>query len=119
MTHVVYDITGCSPLDRLTGRELMDAMRQTAYHLGCTPRGELVESFEPFGHTCVLVLSESHITVSTWPEIGLTHIDVFTCRADAAPGEAIKPLLELLGGQITHTQRVPRLAPDWCAGRSQ
>jgi len=59
----------------------------------------------------VLILAESHITVSTWPEHQLAHIDVFTCRADSEPGRAIQPILDLLTGQITHTQNVPRTPP--------
>lgn len=64
------------------------------------------------GTTCVLILAESHITVSTWPEHQLAHIDVFTFRADTDPGHAIEPILTALGGQITRTQTVPRLAPS-------
>lgn len=63
-------------------------MRQTAHRLGCTPRISLIDPFEPFGHTCVLVLSESHITVATWPESGLAHVDV----QDDAPAGAIHHL---------------------------
>ena len=59
----------------------------------------------------MLILAESHITVSTWPEHELAHIDVFTCRADTTPGHAIQPILDLLAGQVTHTQNVPRTPP--------
>ncbi|MFF4621767.1 S-adenosylmethionine decarboxylase [Nonomuraea jabiensis] len=66
----------------------------------------------PHGATCVLVLTESHIIVSTWPECGIAHIEVFTCRAIVEPSEAIGPLLAALGGQIAHSQHVPCLLPE-------
>jgi S-adenosylmethionine decarboxylase proenzyme len=110
MIHVVYDVTGCDRIDVST-EQIMTAMRQTAETLGCTIRAQLIEPFQPHGATCVLVLAESHITVSTWPEHGLAHIDVFTCRALVDPDQAIRPVLDTLGGQIANAQQVPRLSP--------
>ena len=90
----------------------MTAMRHTAQRLGCTVRAQLIEPFQPHGATCVLVLAESHITVSTWPEYPLAHSDVFTCRADTDPRQAIEPIIDVLAGQITRSQAVPRLSPS-------
>jgi S-adenosylmethionine/arginine decarboxylase-like enzyme len=56
-------------------------------------------------------LAESHITVSTWPEHQLAHIDVFTCRADIDPEQAIEPILKVLEGQIARSQAIARLWP--------
>ncbi|WP_433358686.1 adenosylmethionine decarboxylase [Streptosporangium sp. CA-115845] len=110
MIHAIYDLTGCDLVD-ISGEQIMTAMRQSAVRLGCTVRTQLIDPFQPHGATCVLVLAESHLLVSTWPECGLAHIDVFTCRAVIDPREAVIPLLNLLGGQVTQTQHVPRLAP--------
>ncbi len=111
MIHAVYDVTGCTA--DLAAEPLLSAMRATAALLGATIRRELAEPFQPHGLTCVLVLAESHLTVSTWPEHHLAHIDVFTCRADTDPDTAIHPILTALGGDTPSvvTQRVPRAAP--------
>ena len=111
MIHAVFDITRCQHSDA-AAEQIMTAMRQTAERLGCTVRAQLIEPFQPHGATCVLVLAESHITVSTWPEHQLAHIDVFTCRADLDPRQAIEPILNVLDGQITRSQAVPRLSPN-------
>lgn len=110
MIHAVFDVTDCTHPDA-PAEQIMTAMRHTAQALGCTIRAQLIEPFQPHGATCILVLAESHITVSTWPEHHLAHVDVFTCRAATDPAEAIKPLLKVLGGRVTHTQHVPRLSP--------
>lgn len=89
----------------------MIAMRQTADRLGCTTRAQVIEPFQPRGATCVLILAESHIAVSTWPEHQLAHVDVFTCCADNEPGHAIQPILDLLAGQVTNVQDVLRTPP--------
>src|SRR6266700_2928983 len=79
---------------------------------GLHRRAQPIEPFQPHGATCVLILAESHITVSTWPEHRLAHIDVFTCRADTDPRQAIEPILSVLGGQVTRSQAVPQLSPN-------
>jgi S-adenosylmethionine decarboxylase len=110
MIHAIFDVTGCGHADAAP-EAIMSAMRCTAGRLGCTTRSQVIEPFQPHGATCVLILAESHITVSTWPEHQLAHIDVFTCRADSTPGQAIQPILNLLAGQVTHAQNVPRTPP--------
>lgn len=112
MIHAVYDLTGCTDPEPA---ELLEAMRETVCLLGCTILGELPVRFQPHGTTCVLVLGESHLTVSTWPEHGLAHLDVFTCRADTNPDEAIDPIVAALGAATVHPRRIPRLGPPLSA----
>ena len=35
--------------------------------------------FHPRGITLAFILSESHLLVHTWPELGVIHIDLVTC----------------------------------------
>lgn len=39
--------------------------------------GEVYHNFTPGGFTAVICLSESHISVHTWPEHGLVNLDVY------------------------------------------
>lgn len=111
MIHTVFDCTECQGI-HTPPQEIMRAMRETAHRLGATPRSELIEPFQPHGATCVLILAESHITVSTWPEASLAHIDIFTCRADVPTKDAIDPLLAVLGGKVALSSDVTRLTPE-------
>ena len=38
--------------------------------------------FEPQGVSAVYLLSESHLSVHTWPEYGYVALDIFTCGDD-------------------------------------
>jgi S-adenosylmethionine decarboxylase len=105
--HAVYDVIDCTTPDPEPA-DLLQAMRATVHRLGCTVLGELPVLFQPHGATCVLVLAESHLTVSTWPEHQLAHVDLFTCRADTDPEHAIAPILDVLGGAMVHGQRIHR-----------
>lgn len=40
---------------------------------------KLSHMFLPKGITLVYVLSESHLVVHTWPELGTIHVDLVTC----------------------------------------
>lgn len=117
MIHAVYDLTHCTTPDPEPA-DLLAAMHATATQLGCTVLGELVVPFQPHGTTCVLVLAESHLTVSTWPEHHLAHIDLFTCRADTPPDNAITPILNTLGSTSIRSQRIQRLGPPTHPERS-
>jgi S-adenosylmethionine decarboxylase len=39
--------------------------------------GEVYHDFQPAGYTAVVCLSESHLSVHTWPEYGKLNIDIY------------------------------------------
>jgi len=40
---------------------------------------KISHTFHPTGSTFAYILSESHLLVHTWPELGVIHIDLVTC----------------------------------------
>lgn len=82
--HLLVDATGCTgPLDDPDA--IVAAMRAGAAAGRCEVRGEGVVRFVPHGVTATLVLAESHVVVSTWPEHGAALVDVLLCAAEADP----------------------------------
>lgn len=65
---------------------LVNLLKSAAYETGATVLDFCSKKFEPQGVTIVIMLSESHISIHTWPEKGEAIIDVFTC------GEEVEPL---------------------------
>ncbi|MBF5001836.1 S-adenosylmethionine decarboxylase [Nocardia sp. BSTN01] len=108
MFQALYDLTGCTT--EPTAQALLDAMHQTVNLLGCTVHAIVPVTFVPHGTTAVIVLGESHLIVSTWPEHHTAHVDLFTCRADCDPDDAITPILAAFGTPNVHAQRVSRHA---------
>ena len=74
--------------------------------------GEVYHDFDPAGFTAVICLSESHISIHTWPEHGLLNLDIYLSnfqRNNDGTVEAIyQSLQEFFGGQITHEQILRR-----------
>lgn len=42
-----------------------------------TQLGEVYHTFEPVGYTGVVCLSESHISLHSWPEFGRLNLDIY------------------------------------------
>jgi S-adenosylmethionine decarboxylase len=73
--------------------EAAAALVQSAKDAGATVLSERWHHFGAgFGYTGVVILSESHISVHTWPEKGYAAIDVFMC-GDCDPEDTLIPIL--------------------------
>lgn len=78
-THVLVELYGC-PGDKL--KELAavrDIMRRIIAEAGFHAVGEKFVQFEPQGVTGVILLSESHFSIHTWPEKNMLAADIFAC----------------------------------------
>jgi S-adenosylmethionine decarboxylase len=77
--HCVAEVYGC-PHEILNDEELLVATFKEAIKLsGATLLNIASHKFDPQGVTIVALLSESHISIHTWPELGSAALDVFTC----------------------------------------
>ena len=91
-THLLLDFWGAKRLDDIetARRALVDAVAAA----GCTLLDISLHRFSPYGgFSGVAVLSESHISIHTWPELGFAALDIFTC-GNADPHGAVPVLKE-------------------------
>jgi len=75
--HLIIDLYGAKNLDdqgtiECAFRKCIEACGATLLHIH-------LHAFEPNGVSGVAVLSESHISIHTWPERGYAALDVFMC----------------------------------------
>ena len=77
--HYLLNLYGCS-YDRLDNEKyLVGLLEQSANASGATVLQTISHKFDPHGVTAICLLSESHISIHTWPETGEAAVDVFTC----------------------------------------
>ncbi len=99
-------------------------MVQAALEAGAEVREVAFHQFSPQGVSGVVVISESHLAIHTWPEIGFAAIDVFTCGDSVDPWEACNFLIRSFKAQNATTTEVKRACsgtnrlassprPDW------
>lgn len=55
--------------------------------------------FEPHGISQIVILSESHLSIHTWPEDGYQSLDIYTCGEHTNPHKAIQYVIEQFGCQ--------------------
>lgn len=94
-THLILDIWNAVNLDNL--KLIEDALKECVVKSGATLLHIHLHHFTPNGGVSgVAVLSESHISIHTWPERGYAALDVFMC-GDAKPHKSIAVLREAFG----------------------
>lgn len=77
--HCVLEIYGVES-KLLNNVEFIDnTLRNAANVTGATVLNSVFHVFEPQGITFILLLSESHISIHTWPEKWCAAIDIYTC----------------------------------------
>jgi len=70
------------------------------------------------GVSAVIVITESHVALHTWPEFGYAHIDIFTCSPQIDFAVISDDLRAIFGPgalQITrldYSNNLPQLRPD-------
>ena len=79
--HMICDICDIKNIELLNNKELLKELLKNIcnkYHFEIL--GEVDYSFEPHGCTILLLLSESHISIHTFPEKNHISFDIYTCR---------------------------------------
>jgi len=96
MKHILFTLKECPS-------ELLDNegwIRDTVYMASKECNSTLLSlnshKFEPQGVTCVAMLAESHISIHTWPELGMAVCDIFTCGDHTKPKEGVKYMKMML-----------------------
>jgi len=85
---VLAEIYDCD-FDILNNVELVEKiMVNAALEAGAEVREYVFHKFSPQGISGVVVISESHLAIHTWPELGYAAVDVFTCGDKVDPWEA-------------------------------
>ena len=60
-------------------------MKEAAIAAKATIVQSVFHMFNPYGVSGVVVISESHLAIHTWPEYGYAAIDIFTCGTTIDP----------------------------------
>ena len=77
--HYLLNLFGCSFSLLDDEHYLIDLLENSAVASGATVVQTISKKFDPQGVTVICLLSESHISIHTWPEEGKAAVDVYTC----------------------------------------
>jgi S-adenosylmethionine decarboxylase len=100
--HAIFELYGCSSSLLDDEDYIIDSLTQVAEQLGATVLSTSIHKFSPQGVTAILLLSESHISIHTWPEKQFATCDIFTC-GNCIPDDGINKLKESFKSQETNS----------------
>ena len=94
--HVVLDLYECDPqiLDDI--EKIEEILTEAAEVANATVIDKRFHKFSPQGVSGVVVVSESHIAIHTWPEHGYAAVDVYTCGNHTMPLKASEYIIREL-----------------------
>ena len=102
------DLGDCNALASLDPEDIVATFAIALERAGATVVQTLSHAFPGTGLTSVLILSESHAVLHTWPESGTVNIDIFSCSTRLRSLEAIRELSRYLGSDEMTIQEIPR-----------
>lgn len=92
--HLIVELHGVKPEILNDEPKLRRILIKACEKAGINVLGQFFHKFNPHGVTGIVIVSESHISVHTWPEFGYAALDIFTCgnKAEEALEEILKEL---------------------------
>ncbi|SEC71632.1 adenosylmethionine decarboxylase [Paenibacillus sp. GP183] len=106
--HVAVDAWGVD-FDRLNSAEWLQAqMVEAAEVCGATVLSVQAKQFEPQGATVLVLLSESHLSIHTYPERGFAALDCYTCGETVDPQLAIDFMVSVLKPEKVYAKKLVR-----------
>jgi S-adenosylmethionine decarboxylase len=106
--HVISDLWECNAnfLDNIEFIEKV--MVDAALEAGADIREITFHKFHPQGISGVIIISESHLTIHSFPEHRYASIDIYTCGEIINPHVAAKFLAEHLESKRVESLEIPR-----------
>jgi S-adenosylmethionine decarboxylase len=105
--HCVADFWGVD-FNLLNNEKLLqEELQKAAIKCGATVLKVISHEFQPNGVTVLVMLSESHITIHTYPDKGFAGIDCYTCGSPN-PSVAIDYLVEVLKPKKVNSRLITR-----------
>ncbi len=77
--HIIMDLWECNPELLKRKEDVERIMVEAAQRADADIREVVFHQFEPDGVSGIVVISESHLSIHTFPEHGYASVDVYTC----------------------------------------
>ncbi len=106
--HVLVEMYRCDREALNNPAYLEEVLCEAARIAGATIITQTFHHFNPHGVSGVVVISESHLTVHTWPEYAYASLDLYTCGESTNAQKAFHHIRTRLGAEHTSTVELRR-----------
>ncbi len=122
--HLTVDFYDCDPQTLADAGRMEEVLLEAARISGATVLDRCFHNFNPQGVSGVIIISESHFSVHTWPEHDYAAVDIFTCSNSIDIEVAIETLKSSLRSSqvvvsadmhrgVPWNNGAARLIPSW------
>ncbi len=114
--HWIVQYSGCTKKgdsDKLIindSTKMLKIMEDVAKRVGAKILHSYTYQFSPQGVTAVVVISESHLSIHTWPEWNVAAFDFFTCNPKMDGETVVKYVAKKIGAEETESTLKRRYA---------
>ncbi len=115
--HLLIELFSCDRALLDDPGRLEKVMQEAAIAAGATIVESVFHRFQPHGVSGVVVISESHLAIHTWPEHGFAAVDFFTCGARVDYWRAHDLLKEVFAAETVEVRELLRGRRPEFAGR--
>ncbi|MFP7171863.1 adenosylmethionine decarboxylase [Terribacillus sp. 7520-G] len=106
--HVIAELWDCNA-EKLNDMQLIEQIFvDAALKSGAEVREVAFHKFAPHGVSGVVIISESHLTIHSFPEHGYASIDVYTCGNIIDPNVATDYIIDALEAKTCEKAELPR-----------
>lgn len=94
--HILGELYGVS-YEKINSLDFMETLLVKGIEeSNATICGTSIKKFKPQGLTILILLSESHVAVHTYPEKGSIFFDIFTCGLNCSPDKFVERIIREL-----------------------
>ncbi|MFH2204780.1 MAG: adenosylmethionine decarboxylase [Elusimicrobiota bacterium] len=97
--HYLLEFDSCDRAAIDSPRAAMRALRELCREAPLHPLRRASHRFKPQGLTVIMILSESHLAFSTWPEYGYATLHLFLCGRTPKLKQAIAAFARRIGAR--------------------
>jgi len=105
--HILVEYYNCDPEILKDPTRIEQEMKAAALSAKATIVETSFHHFAPWGVSGAVIVSESHLTIHTWPEYGFASCDFFTC-GDIDPWKSFEHLEKILKAEFSESVEIPR-----------
>ena len=106
--HLLLDLYECDPVLLAQVDQVRSILREAVRAARATIVTDHFHQFQPYGVSGVIVISESHATIHTWPEKSCAAVDLFTCSETVDTDRLVQVLTEQFKASQTRISIVER-----------
>lgn len=106
--HILVEYYNCDEKVLNDHKLIEELMVTAAVKANATVVESVFHMFNPYGVSGAVVISESHLTIHTWPEYGYASVDLYTCGESVNPWIAFEYLNDKLKAEKSESTEVSR-----------